>query len=449
MAAIAMVTFLLIVGVIVGLGSGSSGPPRGLSHGGHPTSPSAATGHRPTSVAANAPTLTDSYVMQMGVIGGGSTGLRVGWAINGLGIYLTTDDGEHWRDITPPLIANQEPGDRVDALTGYGPNDLWLPVVDVIGLVPLSQSVDGSDRGEGVERSTNGGRTWAFSVLPGCLQTCGGFIDLSFVDASHGFAVTGPGGFAVTGPGSSLQLFSTSDGGATWAPVSVLPFSGDTTSIVFTTDADGWAVTGPTFGFYTVNHDRMIDPGGALYRTTDDGVTWQRAGGLPSSDRYQLPTFFSPSTGVVLGQSPGARPPGRATVFVTSDGGATWAAHPAPADPLLGRYTSTDLGVKSPPFSAVSAGRWSLFVGPALYTTSDAGRSWQRIMTQPQWSPGAVLTLHFGSASHAWVEAYVPNCQPVAGVGPCTPVTAPILMSTSDGGRLWRALPYWRPPPNQ
>ncbi len=90
-----------------------------------------------------------ALVMQMGLLGDTSpTGPHAGWAVNGLGIYVTSDDGAQWRNVTPSLIADQEPGDRVGAVTGSGSEDLWLPVVDVIDLVPFSQSLNGSDRGE-------------------------------------------------------------------------------------------------------------------------------------------------------------------------------------------------------------------------------------------------------------------------------------------------------------
>ena len=82
------------------------------------------------------------------------------------------------------------------------------------GSFPWRESQDGSDRGEGIDRSTDGGRTWTFSTLPGCLQLCGS-IALSFVDADHGFAaVSSDQGNTGRTPGACSS--TRPDGGATW-----------------------------------------------------------------------------------------------------------------------------------------------------------------------------------------------------------------------------------------
>jgi photosystem II stability/assembly factor-like uncharacterized protein len=345
---------------------------------------------------------------------------------------LTTDEGRHWRNITPSSLKGGGAGERFGALVGIGGNDLWLPVHEVAGVVPPGTSVDGSTRGAGIERSTDGGRNWTFNALPGCVQICGDDIDLSFVSQSDGFALTGPP------EAGALHLFATTDGGASWAKVSDPSFHGDKTSMVFSTIQQGWAVTEPT-------HTAQIDdPGGVAYQTTDGGRTWHVVRSLPGAERYGLPTFFTASTGVILGQDPRSRAQGRATVFVTTSGGRTWSSHPAPTDAGLSRYLPADLSVSAPPFSAIDIRQWVMFVGPALYTTTDAGKHWRRVATQPRWSPGAVLSLSFGTPSRGWIVAYVPDCEPMAGIGACTPIGPAYLMTTSNRGRHWRALPYWQ-----
>ena len=418
----------------------TGGAPPGGRGKGSPPPPAwagAAGVRAPRSPTPRAPGAIEAFVLQVGVIGGGTSGLKAGWAVNGRGLYLTTDGGQRWRNITPPLIANQEAGDRIGRPVGVNPSDLWVPVHDVIGLVPQSASVDGSTRGEGIERTTDGGVTWHLATLPGCRQTCGGDIGLSFVDPRNGFALVGPSNTP------TQHLFATTDGGATWVPISSPSFHGDNAGILFTTSRLGWAVTEPTVGRYALSGARVRDPGGTVYHSIDGGRTWSVTRSLPGAQHYELPTFFGSAAGVILGQSTGRRTLGRATVFVTRDGGTTWRAHRAPRDPSLGRYLRLDLGVPAPPLSVVTLEHWALFVGPALYITTDGGGSWRRVVTEPRWSPGAVLTLKFGSVRDGWVQAYVPDCQPMAGVGPCTPVSAPILMSTADGGRHWRALAYW------
>jgi photosystem II stability/assembly factor-like uncharacterized protein len=387
---------------------------------------------------------TSPYVMAMGVSSFGTGGPRVGWAINGLGIFVTTDGGRQWRNVTPPLLRDQVPGDRAERLTVLGTEDLWLPVHDVIGLVsPAQAEATGSDRAQGIFRSSDGGRTWAFSALPGCLQSCGAGIRLSFVNPHDGFALLEPTNAPL------LRLYVTTDGGATWRLVSEPPFHGDNADIAFATARDGWAATAPTYGRYAdPGHARVSDPGGAVYRTTDGGRTWSRATGLPRYERLQVPVLIGKRTAIVLGQDPRPDEHGRATVYVSENDGDTWQPHRAPGDANLVRYLHHDLAAEAPPFSVASARRWSMFVGPELFRTDDAGARWMAIRTDPRWSPGAVLSLDLGSRRRGWAEAYVPNCEPMTGVGPCTPVSPPLLESTTDGGANWHAVDYWRPPPN-
>lgn len=388
---------------------------------------------------------TDSFVTQIGVSSLGADGPRVGWAVNALGVYLTTNGGRYWRNVTPPLLARQSPGDRVDSMTVRGTNDIWISVHDVFGLVsPAQARVTGSVRAQGIFRSTDGGRTWAFSSLPGCLQSCGADIELSFVSADVGFALLGP----TNSP--TLRLYDTRDGGANWTLVAQPPFHGDNTAIAFATARDGWAATNPTYGRYAETGGPVVsDPGGVLYRTTDGGQRWERVSGLPRFERLQLPVVLGPRTAVALGQDPRHGERGRATVYVTENGGASWQAHRGPTDAHLSAYLHHDLGVDAPPLSVSSPRQWSMFVGPVLYRTDDAGVRWVGTRTTPSWSPGAVLVLALGPGRRGLAEAYVPDCVPMKGVGPCVPLSAPLLEVTTDGGSTWRALDYWRPPPGR
>jgi photosystem II stability/assembly factor-like uncharacterized protein len=423
-----LVSVVYVIGVDVS-GSGPHRPPPSGSHGG-PRSGTNTQQHR--SLIQPASAFNNATISQMGRIGTGPPNRDALWAINGSGAYLTTDGGRHWRNITPASLRGVGAGERLGSVAGIGASDLWLPVHEVVGVVPPGTGVDGSTRGAGIERSTNGGRTWTFTALPGCVQICGDDIDLSFISQSDGFALTGPPDMG------ALHLYATTDGGASWAKVSDPSFHGDRTSMVFTTIQQGWAVTDAT---HTASID---DPGGVAYQTTDGGRTWHVVRSLPGAEQFQPPIFMTAGTGVILAQDPRLGAQGRATVFVTTNGGRTWSSHPAPTDAGLSRYLPTDLSVSAPPFSAITPSQWAMFVGPALYRTSDAGQHWERVAAQPRWSPGAVLSLFFGTPSRGWVVAYVPDCEPMAGIGPCTPIGPSYLMTTSNGGRRWRAAPYWQ-----
>jgi photosystem II stability/assembly factor-like uncharacterized protein len=353
---------------------------------------------------------------------------EVGWAAAGFSVYLTTDHGRTWHTVTPPGIRGQTITGVVGPMVGIGTRDLWLPVGNLVApeLIPASQLPDASVRVTGVEHSTDGGGTWAFSALPGCLQACGAIPSLSFVDAQHGYAAVGADASGTT------RLFSTDDGGTTWEPRSELPHAGDGPSIVFSSVEDGWVVTGPTFGSYAQDMGQATDPGGSLFRTEDGGVTWSPVAGLPRKDIYELPTFFNARDGVMPGRAPGA-PAQSPIVFVTDDGGTSWIARHVPA--AAGGITARGSIAAGPPFAALSPTDWKLYVGPTLYTTNDAGASWQSIRPTPVARAGTVAAIAFSSRLQGMAMVQQPGC-PASTTGGCVPV----LMGTSDGGLHWRPL---------
>ena len=412
---------LLLLVAIVGLEvsrRGPGAPPSTTTHrtgGAKTAAPSRINGREANSAGRYVP------VQEMGLADS-----SVAWAANGVGLYLSTDAGRTWRNATPPLLVGQDVFTRLgDDMSAVGQSDLWLPVSDVIGLVPFGQSTNGSSRGEGIERSTNGGATWTFAPLPGCLQNCGGNLSLSFVSPGMGFAVTGP-----TNTGTSL-LFGTDDGGATWLQVSSSLILGSGTAgspqILFTGSLDGWALTGPSMG----QGGHITSPGGVLYRTTDGGVSWELSPGLPSGS-YELPTFFGSQEGVVLGNFEDKAGPYIA-VFVTHDGGATWDAYRLPK--MTGTRTN-QLGLGSA-FAAISPSSWKMDVGSSIYVTTNTGRTWARTRPTPNSATGTVTSVVFSSPLDGMALLEVPPGCPGSTVTAPSPGCYPTMTATFDGGRLW------------
>ena len=254
---------------------------------------------------------------------------------------------------------------------------------------------------------------------------------MSFVDPDHGFATMGPDQAGAT------ELFSTADGGITWIPKGDLPDLGSILSggpgpqpqLVFTSALDGWAVTGPTFGV----DDRMTSRGGVVYRTTDGGASWFVASGLPSTNQYDLPTFFGTQDGVVLSNAQGAA--GRPTdVFVTENGGSTWTARSTPNIPGLQDFKPRGLQFR---FDPVGPASWKIDVGSALYSTTNAGRTWVRTVPTPKVTAGTATAVVFASSTDGLaLWSGPPHCEDLARpseVSQCFPT----MVRTTDGGTQW------------
>jgi photosystem II stability/assembly factor-like uncharacterized protein len=396
------VSLLLLLGLALGLyfGIGNGGGGRSSRNpGSGPGGPSAQARGAQRIVAVGSRTV----IGEAGIAAPG-----VGWAMNGLGLWWTADGGKSWRVSIPPDVRSM--GDvvaRVDDIAAVDARDVWVAVADVRG----AKAVNGSTRHMAIERSDDGGWTWQSVIPPGC-YLCGG-AHLSFVDASHGFALTGSQ--------PEPRLYATRDGGRSWRRVaSDVSFSGP---IRFLNGRVGWAVS---------------EPGrrgsGIVYRTEDGGRHWRRVVLQPPApypgqpQTASLPRFFGSRDGVV-----GVRFRDRAraqhvVVYVTDDGGDSWSARPAPA--------SVDLRAESwglpgaLPFSAATAKDWFLLAGPTLYTTTDAGRSWVATRTVAPPAPRA-WDLVFSSPTTGWaIFAPVVN-GPRAGAA---------LVKTTDGGRHWTPL---------
>jgi photosystem II stability/assembly factor-like uncharacterized protein len=274
------------------------------------------------------------------------------WAMNGIGLWYTTDGGARWRTITPPRVRGQDVVARIVQIQFVDPAHGWASGSDIPGGPPTA---DGGTRSTMLFRTTDGGRTW-FHTRANCAG-CGG--TLSFLDRDDGFTLAG------------TTLYRTHDGGVTWRRVAATSFRG---WIEFIDARRGWAAS--WFG-------------GGLYRTVDGGRTWKlvvrgqaslpqqglaavrvhrraylvetrtlRRLPLPDGDPGQAPMFSAPTARDVVYWA-------RGRLWASSDGGASW----------------TRIRSKVPPrqvwdlqFTSARRG-WAIF-GDALVRTTDGGRDW-------------------------------------------------------------------------
>jgi photosystem II stability/assembly factor-like uncharacterized protein len=349
------------------------------------------------------------------------------WAATGDSVKVTSDGGRSWQTATPPTLHGVTVSIHITALAAVGTEDLWVAIYDVPGLA--SQPNNGSSRGEGIERSTDGGQSWSFVSPPGCLQTCGP-LSLSMVDSENGYAV------ASGAQGQGSPLFSTHDGGATWTQIATMPSLGgvavggplEGSQLVFTNNLDGWAVPGT----YPSYNQPQQTPGGVIYRTTDGGFSWSAVDGLPRGLQYTLPAFFGTQVAVTLATK-GTNYDRDPVVFVTHDAGATWTGYPIP----IFEGSQFQPGSVATRFAAVGPLHWRIDVGSLLYETTDAGKTWRSIKPTPAVGVGDAEGVTFASPSFGLAIEQNPVCFSKAALDQPDYNCYPVLTTTSDGGRSW------------
>ncbi len=346
------------------------------------------------------------------------------WVTTGDTLEITLDGGSTWQTITPPNLQGVTVSEDVTAVDAIGTDDIWVVITDVPGFVPYPNN--GSSRGEGIDESTDGGKSWKFVALPGCLQNCGP-LSLSMVDAQVGYAITD--GF----DGARGLVFSTHDGGATWIQVSTLPnlngveVSGaiEQSQLLFTSELDGWAVPATTFD----PSDNSPVPGGIIYRTTNGGLSWSPVPGLPTGQQYTVPEFFSTESAVTFATKVSESSP---TVYVTENGGTTWTSHALPA--FLGSQFSP--GEVATRFAAVGLLNWKIDVGSQLYETNDGGVIWTTVKPMPTVRVGNVMAITFSSPNDGIALGIQPSCPTPSAVSQAA-YCGQVLTVTTDGGRHW------------
>jgi photosystem II stability/assembly factor-like uncharacterized protein len=189
-------------------------------------------------------------------------------AVNG-GVWKTTDAGRTWKP-----IFDHEPSGSIGAIA-IAPSD---PKIIYIG------SGEGTERpdlsvGDGIYKSTDGGKTWVHLGLRGGQQIPSIAIDPHNPNRVFVAVLGHP-----YGPNVERGVLRTTDGGRTWQKVLYknanvgavdVAFDPDNSQIVYAAlwaaRRPPWSVGGP-----------LLAPGSGLYKSTDGGNTWhQLHGGLP------------------------------------------------------------------------------------------------------------------------------------------------------------------------
>ncbi len=268
----------------------------------------------------------------------------------GDGVYKSTDGGRTWANV----------GLKASAHTGkilVDPRDSEVVYVSAIG--PLWSS--GGDRG--VYKSTDGGKTWTQSLKPDNEWT--GAYDLAFDPRNPDvvFATTWQRarrqwGFIDGGPGSAL--YRTRDGGKTWSKLSRGLPSEELGKI-------GLAVSpaSPNTVYAIVE---AANREGGFYRSVDGGQNWEKMSSTVAGPPFYYHKLYADPKAADRVYSMDVR------VMMTEDGGRTFRS-------IQGRSTHVD--------------NHALWIDPGdtrhlllgndggLYQTFDRGATWQFIANLP------------------------------------------------------------------
>jgi photosystem II stability/assembly factor-like uncharacterized protein len=230
----------------------------------------------------------------------------------GDGMYKSTDAGKTWTHI------GLEDTTKINKIL-IDPKDPNLVVASTQG--------DARHNGQGIYRSTDGGRTWDNTLRP---ENANGTRDVEYafdmpnlMFATSQGAGGGPGGgFGGGGAGAApagppapngTALFTSTDAGKTWKKVDTLPPYTGRISVAVAMHTNGQRL-------YVVGG--ALQGGSGLYRSDDQGATWQHMAGTDTRIGNGQGAF---SSGVwVDSQNPDILYTVATTVYRSEDGGKTF-----------------------------------------------------------------------------------------------------------------------------
>jgi photosystem II stability/assembly factor-like uncharacterized protein len=332
-----------------------------------------------------------------------------GWVSTGDRLLFTTDNGAHWRDISPPVPTPANP-----KMNRFG-NIFFLDTQAgwVLSAGDLQKSSPDSDETETVLSLTvDGGATWTAVILPRLkpMQKVGG-VNFTFSDRLHGWLlIQHQSGSAF----SISSLYSTSDGGRTWHEANGNPgFYGDIRAYP---NGQIW-VTGDS--------PDNEDGGEKELVVSRDGANIFQHVSLPApapvlgyEESYALPVFTDSRNGYEeVAYTGGKGDKSAAVLFATSDGGKTWQV-----DRILSNLAESSVLDKV--FSTVAGSTWI-----HSFATNGNQPTLLKLVPGSGTTDGASARLNYYGCRLSFVT-------PDEGWISCSGK----LSSTNDGGNTWTSI---------
>ncbi|MBC7921018.1 MAG: glycosyl hydrolase [Ferruginibacter sp.] len=332
---------------------------------------------------------TDRLVFYLGTTGGG--------------VWKTADGGNSWQNVSDGYFKTGSVG--AVAVAESNPQVVYVGT----GEHTLRGNVS---HGDGVYKSTDGGKTWTHLGLSDTYHIGSVLVHPTNPDIVYVAAI----GHAF-GPNPERGVFRTRDGGKTWTKV--LYKSPDVGAIDLTLDPSNPDVLyAATFEFRRLPWAvRSAGPGAGIHKTVDGGDTWTeitRRPGLPTgTHRGRIGLALSPAK------------PGRVWaimeaeneqtgVYRTDDGGASWQLVSQFADLFQRPWYYHHLAADPQNSETV----WVLNIG--MWKSADGGKNYQRVETP------------HGDNHDLWIDPRDPNRMGQANDGGGT--------VSFDGGKSWSTI---------
>ena len=236
-----------------------------------------------------------------------------GWVSTGSRILMTTDNGAHWKDISPPPRHNP-----VDAALLHDHfEDVFFFDAETGWALYFNQGEDAEDTTFAVSHTADGGATWTEGKLPrwegGPPPTGSG--NVVFADKLHGWLNIDDSANTIN---TGSEIYFTTDGGKTWLPTKG-GVDGAAQGMVAVTSEEVWALGTEEIG----NQLDVSRDGGNSFVEANPRAPSKF--GPRYEPTYKLPVFLDSKNGYEAVEYRGPRGSTNWTVlFETHDGGHTW-----------------------------------------------------------------------------------------------------------------------------
>jgi photosystem II stability/assembly factor-like uncharacterized protein len=226
----------------------------------------------------------------------------------GGGLWKTEDAGLNWTNISDGFFRSGSVG-----AIAVAPSD---PNVIYVGMGEHAVRGVMTSHGDGLYKSVDGGKTWAYQGLPDSRHIAGIQIHPKDPDQVY-VAVQG----ALYGPSTERGLYHSKNGGKTWERVLYVNPTTGASDISMDPRNPRILYAGMWDHQRKPWQIRSGGPGSGLYKSTDSGDNWEKLGsGLPDS-LGKTAIAVSPANSEVVYAVLEA---GQGGVFRSDDGGANW-----------------------------------------------------------------------------------------------------------------------------